>query len=200
VLPSAQLPQETPSPSPSPKKKKNDTDGDANGEPNDSGSGSAGGSTAPRTVGGVSDGSGDAGLQAPAYADLATVSIVDTGRARIVVDVGAGFPGRLAAGEVMGVGVDLYRGNGTESDYQVFADGSSEGWFAYLQTPGGFVEFPGTFLIGGRRMVFEVPWASIGAPPAGSFRSFIDWSKKATPINQFGQDLSPNSGKAPFRR
>lgn len=129
------------------------------------------------------------------------MTVIDTGRrARIVVDAGAPFPERLADGEVMGLGVDLFRGAGSESDYQVFADGSSEGWFAYLQTPRGFVSFPGSFLIGGRRMVFEVPWPALGRIRGDNFSAFLDWSKRAVPLNQSGQDRAPDSGTSPFRR
>jgi len=199
ILPSGQVPDDLVSPSPAKKKKGKTKDpGDTSEDTSDQGGGSP---TGPRTLAGVTDASGDAGLQAPDHADLAAVTVIDTGRrARIVVDAMAPFPNRLADGEVMGLGVDLFRGAGTESDYQVFADGSSEGWFAYLQTPQGFVSFPGSFLIGGRRMVFEVPWQALGRIRAGRVSAFLDWSKRAVPLNQVGQDRAPDSGTSPFQR
>ena len=154
-----------------------------------------------RSVGSVSDRTGDAGLQTPAYADLTDTHIIEIGTtARVVVDLAADLPGRLPAGEVMGVGVDLYTGGATESDYQLFADGSSEGWLAYLQGPNGFVRYPGSFLVGGRRMVFELPWSSLGNLRLGRFGAFADWSRRATPLNTAGQDHAPDGGTAAFRR
>ena len=154
-----------------------------------------------RVVGSASDGPGDAGLQAPGYADLLGVSLAEQGTTAIVtVDLAGTVPQKLANGEVMGIGVDLYLSGGGESDYQLFADGGSEGWFAYLQGPSGFVDYPGAFRLAGTRIVFEVPWSSLGAPTQGSFSSFVDWSQKATPINKVGQDQAPNSGTAGFSR
>jgi hypothetical protein len=147
----------------------------------------------------MEDGSGDAGLQAPDYADLRAVTILDTGqRVRVVVDLGGGIPKRLGDGEVMGLGVDLYRRTNSESTYQLFADGSSEGWFAYLQTPEGFVAFPGAFQVGGSRMAFTVPWSAVRG--SRQVRTFVDWSQRAVPLNRVGQDAAPNSGTAPIAR
>ena len=145
----------------------------------------------------VADAKGDAGLQAPDYADLVSLAIESNGRdARITVDVAANLSATLADGEVMGIGVDLYRTvDAKESDYQLFADGGSDGWFAYLQTPQGFVKFPGEFRLGGGRLVFEVPLESIGGLTATATSTFLDWSRARTLINEAESDRAPDSGR-----
>jgi hypothetical protein len=111
-------------------------------------------------------------------------------------------PSKLPRDETMGVGVDFYRtGTQTESDYQLFADGEPDGWFAYLQGPDGkFVRYPGTFGVGGRRLEFTVPWSALGSPASGSFTAFADWTRDTSPTNVSGQDHAPNLGKASFTR
>lgn len=154
-----------------------------------------------RVVGSAADPGGDAGLQAPAYSDLLGVTVAEQGSTAIVtVDVGGSIPGQLGNGEVMGLGVDLFLSSSGESDYQLFADGSREGWFAYLHGPGGFAAYQGAFRLAGSRMVFEVPWSALGDARGGTFSSFVDWSRKATPINETGEDHAPNGAGASFRR
>lgn len=149
----------------------------------------------------MADPAGDAGLLTPPYVDVVRVSVEDNGSAaRVVVDVAGALPARLAADEVAGVGVDLYVGDRLTSDYQLFADGSSEGWFAYLYAEGNIVRYPGSFAVGGSRMVFEVPWTTIGERSVARFSAFYDWSKDAVPVNRVGEDHAPTTGTAPLRR
>lgn len=156
-----------------------------------------------RSVGSADDRANDAEGDPPPFADLASVTIEDDGsNVRVRVWFHGDVPTRLAAEETMGVGVDFFRGaTQIESDYQLFADGQPEGWFAYLQTPKGFVRFPGRFGIGGRRLEFVVPWSAIGSPSSrGYFSAFADWSRDEAPVNRFGEDHVPNLGKASFTR
>lgn len=119
---------------------------------------------------------GDHGLGAD-YGDLTGFGVVDTGdAARLTVTVAATIPARLADGEVMGVGVDVYRTDDRESDYQVFLDGGSDGWVAYLQTPRGFTRFPGSFSLAGNRLVVTVPWSALGGERDASVAAFVDWT------------------------
>ncbi|HVE47494.1 MAG TPA: hypothetical protein VNA57_12210 [Acidimicrobiales bacterium] len=147
------------------------------------------------------DPAGDAGLLTPPYVDVVRVSIEDDGsRARVVVDVAGALPQQLPADEVAGVGVDLYVGDRPSSDYQVFADGSPDGWFAYLYAEGDLVRYPGSFALGGSRMVFELPWNTVGDRAVARFSAFYDWSKDAVPVNRVGEDHAPATGTAPLRR
>ena len=148
----------------------------------------------------VTDATGDGGLQAPDYADLVRIVIESDGRdARVTIDAAATFPDPPASGEVIGIGVDLYKdAEATESDYQLFADGGDDGWFAYLQTPQGFVEYPGSFRLGGGRLVFQVPLASIGGLSAKAADCFLDWSQAGTVVNAAASDRAPNTGRAPI--
>jgi hypothetical protein len=131
-----------------------------------------------------------------------SVSIEDNGDdARVIVDVATDIPATLAEGEVMGIGVNLVRDpNQSESDFQLFADGGSDGWFAYLQTPDGFIDYPGQFRLGGNRIVFQVPWVSIGGMPSGEFDAFVDWSRERPVLNAAASDRAPNRGRASFTR
>jgi hypothetical protein len=144
---------------------------------------------------------GDQGQDGPAYSDLRQVLVEDEGRsARVTVSVGADLPTRLASGEVMGIGVDLYRMGQAESDYQLFADGETDGWTAYLQTPKGFVAYPGTFTLAGDRLVFTVAWSALGAPHQGEIAAFADWSRKAVVTTVDASDKAPDTGRAPLGR
>lgn len=152
-----------------------------------------------RQLADVADRTGDAGLQARPYGDLVRLRLDDDGtRARFTVEVAGDIPSSLAGGEVMGIGVDLYRGTDEESEYQVFADGGSDGWHAYLDTPSGIVQYPGTFEMGGNTLVFTVPWSSLGGRRTGSVAAFADWSKgRAAVVADASQDHAPDRGSTP---
>lgn len=148
-----------------------------------------------RTVATSSDPRGDHGAQGPAYADLVTLR-VDRGTRtmRFVVDVAGDLPAALAAGEVEGIGVDLYRGLGLESAYQVFVDGGSDGWRAFFQRGTEFVAYPGTFRLGGGRLELVVPLDAFtdGAPERAS--AFADWSRRTETGTRNSEDLLPELG------
>lgn len=163
------------------------------------------GSAAPfRRVGETADRTNDTEGSGPPYADLVAVTIDDDGtNARVTVAFDGNVPARLPADETMGVGVDFFRSaTQIESDYQLFADGQPEGWFAYLQTPGGkFVKYPGRFGVGGNRIEFVVPWSALGSPASGLFTAFADWTRDGGTLNNpFSEDHVPNLGKASFSR
>jgi hypothetical protein len=177
------------------------------GGPSSSGapSGGAAGGTAEgpyHAVGTATDVRADAGAGTPAYADLVAVTVEDDGtRARVTVRFAGAVPNVLPPDETEGVGVDFYATAAqTESDYQLFADGEPDGWYAYLQTPKGFVKYPGRFGVGGDRLVFTVPWSALGSPSAGSFTAFSDWTRDTSPANLAGQDHAPSLGKASYTR
>jgi hypothetical protein len=155
-------------------------------------------------VGSVSDTSGDQGLEGPTYADLRTVRVEDDGtHARVTVTLGAALPLNAKARESLGFGVDFSRtALQNESDYQLFADGGTDGWFAYLQTPKGFVRYPGSFAISGTRLVFTVPWSALGGRRQGRFSAFADWSQGGRPGtlggNATSQDLAPELGTVTY--
>ncbi|MDX6274355.1 MAG: hypothetical protein QOJ92_1565 [Frankiales bacterium] len=171
--------------------------------------GSSGGGPGPaapyRAVTTTSDLQHDNDPSSPAYADLLSVGIEDDGtHARVTVTVRGTLPARAAADEVMGIGVDLYRqGNvGRESDYQLFADGEPSGWYAYLQTPKGFVRYPGQFALGGGRLVFTVPWSAIGSPHSGRFSGYVDWTRSSSAVtgNDASNDYAPTVGTSAYSR
>jgi hypothetical protein len=150
------------------------------------------------------DGANDAGLGSPAYADLRMVTLADNGTSlRVTVEMDGALPAATATGESMGIGVDLYRAaTKRESDYQLFADGESDGWFAYLDTPRGFVRYPGTFALGGRTLVFTVPWSSVGNPQSGRTSAFADWTQRSSAPtgNPSSNDYVPTLGTTNYSR
>jgi len=150
------------------------------------------------------DTANDAGLGAPAYADLRSVTLADNGSSlRVTVEMNGTLPPAAASGESIGIGVDLYRAaTKRESDYQLFADGESDGWFAYLDTPRGFVHFPGTFALGGRTLVFTIPWASVGNPQTGRTSAFADWTQHSSAAtgNPSSNDYVPTLGTTSYSR
>ncbi|MDQ1685826.1 MAG: hypothetical protein QOC82_2563 [Frankiaceae bacterium] len=157
-----------------------------------------------RTFVTMPDGASDAGLGAPAYADLRSVTLADNGASlRVTVEMNGALPHATATGESMGIGVDLYRAaTKRESDYQLFADGEPDGWFAYLDTPKGFVRYPGTFALGGRTMVFTVPWSSVGNPRTGRTSAFADWTQRSSAAtgNPSSNDYVPTLGTTNYSR
>lgn len=154
-----------------------------------------------RIVGSIEDPAGDQGLEGPDHADIRRVTVEDDGRrARIRVEVAATLPTPPDDPEVIGLGVDLLEQDSGESAYQLFADGGSDGWFAYLQTPEGFVEYPGQFRVGGAVVEFVIPWEAIGSPTRGPFSGFLDWSRERPVANAAASDRAPDSGDASFDR
>lgn len=141
------------------------------------GSGPAGTATASWTpVRLATDARGDHG-RGPSYADLTSLALEDDGtHLRLTVELGGTVPGRLADGEVQGIGVDLYRASGQESDFQVFLDGGAHGWRGYLQTPRGFVKYVGTLGVDGRTLVSVIPWSALDGRQDAQVSAFSDWS------------------------
>jgi hypothetical protein len=163
----------------------------------------SGGGPAPaapfRQLAAATDGTGDHGLGGKPYADLTAVRVEDDGTsARLSVEVAGAVPSPLPEGETMGVGIDLYRA-GAESDYQVFADGGSDGWRAYFQDHEVFKPFPGRFELGGNRLVFVVPWSALGGRTSGAVAAFADWTKNdLVVVASTTQDKVPDRGHTPF--
>ena len=152
----------------------------------------------------LTDPAGDAGLDAPAYVDLRAVTLADNGSSlQVTVAVNGPIPRTTDADDTVGIGVDLYRpGTARESDYQLFADGEPDGWYAYLDTPRGFVRYPGSFSNTGDRFVFTVPLSAVGSPRAGRVSAFADWSRKATGVtgNKASNDYAPTLGTTTYSR
>lgn len=174
------------------------------------GAGSPGGSTnstslVVRQVGTVDDASGDMGDDGKSYGDAVSLVIEEIGpKARITLTMTGDIPNPLPSQEVMGIGVDFFsRTDERDSSYQLFADGSDEGWFGYLQAPSGLVEFKGTLAIGGNRLVFEIPWSELGGIKGSQFSCFVDWSGPPGLIDALGkasEDHAPDSGRASLSR
>jgi len=136
----------------------------------------------------------------PAYSDVTRLQLEDDRtRARLTVDVAADLPARLAEGEQMAVGVDLFRGGGTESDYQLYARGNDEGWLAWLDTPSGLVDYPGSFELGANRLVFTVPWSALGGRRPGAFSVFAEWEQaRVAVVADESKDFAPDRGAQSF--
>lgn len=157
-----------------------------------------------RPVGTTMDPSGDIGTDGKGYGDATSLSIEEVGsKARITLRMASAIPNPLPSQEVMGIGVDFFSSEDSfDSDYQLFADGSDEGWFGYLQAPTGLVEFQGTLSIGGNRLVFEIPWSELGDMRGSRFSCFVDWAGRGLVdvLSEATEDHVPDSGRAPFSR
>jgi hypothetical protein len=153
-------------------------------------------------VASVSDPANDEEGAGPPWADLVGVSISDNGEnARFTITMAGVLPGRVPDGQTFGAGVDLFRTlTQVESDYQLFIDGGSDGWFAYLSSGKKYVRYPGTLGIGAEQIVFTVPWSSIGNRTSGRYSAFVDWSRARTGDNEFSEDHAPALGTASYAR
>lgn len=141
----------------------------------------------------VTDPAGDPdGQTPPPYGDVVALRLEDNGtQARFTVELAGDVPTRLAAGEQVAVGVDVWRG-GTESDYQLYARGNDEGWLAWLDTPSDLVPYPGTFELGDNKLVFTVPWSSLGGRRAGSLSVLVEREQdKAVVLADASADRAP---------
>lgn len=155
--------------------------------------------TAWRSVLRLSDPPSDLGLtRSPPYADFTGMRIEDGGkRARLTVTLAGRVPARLPDGEVVGIGIDVFRANTRESDYQVFLDGGADGWRAFLHTPEGLARFPGTLAVSGRQLISEMPWSSLGGRASGRVSAFADWSAQGA-VNPSSHDILPDAGTRRF--
>jgi hypothetical protein len=151
----------------------------------------------------ITDRTGDHGVFGPPQSDLTAVTIETNDVAvRITVTLAGDVPSTLAATDVEGIGVDLFRPGNTDrgrSDSQVFATGDASGWYGYLSV--GKAEprpMPGSLTIDGAKVVFEVPIEELHAPPRGSFSGFVDFSRDATPTNRSTEDHAPDLGTSPY--
>jgi hypothetical protein len=141
----------------------------------------------------LDDPAGDHG-NGPAYADLRQVGLYENGgELAVTVSLAGAVPARLADREVQGVGIDLFRSGSDESDYQVFLDGGGHGWRAFLRSPDGFVEFPGSFTVRGRDLRVVVPWSSLGGRADAEVSVFSDWSSGVGRLSADGTPRVPVS-------
>ncbi|MFZ6004464.1 MAG: hypothetical protein ACOYXM_11095 [Actinomycetota bacterium] len=153
----------------------------------------------PRRLALQKDAAGDAGAQAPAYADLVSIELVDTGGAlRATLTAAGPIPRELEDSQAAGIGLDLFAGAGRESDYQIFLEGAADGWFAYLESPAGLEHFVGTFELDADRFVVEVPWESLGNQRAGKLSVFADWSSALLTLAVSSEDHAPDNGRVAY--
>jgi hypothetical protein len=134
----------------------------------------------------VGDRTGDHGPEGPAWADLTAVEFVELGNdLRVTLQFAGALPATPAEGEVPLIGVNIGEG---EDGYQLFVEGGGQSWAAYLQTPQGFVQYPGTFQLGGRSIVLQVPFNAVGSPTRAPVRVFVEWSRKRLLLNATSED------------
>lgn len=153
------------------------------------------------TIARIDDPEGDVGLEGPDWADIVGLVLEDDGATlRVTIDFADDLPAALGEDEVVGIGVDLLREDDGESRYQLFVDGGSDGWYAYFQRHDGFMAFPGTFSLGGARIVLTIPAEVIGNPVQGDWRSFLDWSGRGLVLRPVAHDGAPDEGWHDFRR
>lgn len=137
----------------------------------------------------LSDARGDHGIEGPAWVDLVTFEFVDLGsELEVTLRFAAELPSAPPDGEVPLIGVDILEQESGESAYQLFVEGGGQQWGAHLQTPQGFVPFPGTFVIGGRAMTLTLPWNTLGSPTRGPVRAYVEWSRERLLINPTSRD------------
>ena len=121
----------------------------------------------------VADTAGDHGEQGPDWADLASAEMTEIANdLRVTLRYHGELPATPPKGEVPLVGVDI-----GDEGYQLFVEGGGESWTAYLDTPEGFVEYPGTFRLAGSALVLQVPFSAVGSPTRAPVRVFAEWSR-----------------------
>lgn len=146
------------------------------------------------------DRAGDAGIQARPYGDATRVRIEDDGaRGRFTVELAAVIPTPLGPDEQLRVGVDLDHGGNVESEFQLFAQGNSEGWRAWLTEDEQTVDYQGTFQLGGNRLVFTVPWSALGGRKSGKLDVFVEWDGPGAVLAETSRDFVPDNSQASYQ-
>lgn len=121
----------------------------------------------------VSDRVGDHGARGPDWADLRSLELVEIANdLRVTIRFEGQLPSQPPEGEVPLIGVNI-----GDEGYQLFVEGGGESWAAYLDTPDGFVAYPGTFELAGRALVLQVPFNAVGSPTRAPVRTFVEWSR-----------------------
>lgn len=134
----------------------------------------------------VGDRASDHGPEGPDWTDLTAVELAELGNdLRVTLQFAGALPSTPAEGEVPLIGVDIGTG---DDGYQLFIEGGGQSWEAYLQTPQGFVEYPGTFRLGGRSIVLQVPFNAVGSPTRAPVTVFVEWSRDRLVLNATSQD------------
>ncbi|MCA1840465.1 MAG: hypothetical protein ABR507_08550 [Actinomycetota bacterium] len=147
----------------------------------------------------ASDQSGDHGTAAPGYADIVSLRLSDDGTSlHVTVRFAQDVPARLPQDTTMGLGIDLYSGQTRESDQQLFADGSTDGWTGYLYGVSGESTSNIPAIVSGPEITLRVEWAKIGGRKGGYVSAFCDWSHRSGIFNEAGEDHVPDSGRLGF--
>ena len=121
----------------------------------------------------VADAPGDHGPRGPDWSDLRSVELVEVGNdVRVTLRFEGELPAAPPEGEVPLIGVDI-----GEEGYQLFVEGGGQSWAAYLDTPEGFAEYPGSFQLVGSALVLQVPFSAVGSPTRAQVRAFVEWSR-----------------------
>lgn len=135
----------------------------------------------------VTDAAGDHGARGPDWADLRALELEEVGEdLRVTARFSGPLPAAPPEGEVPLMGIDI-----GDQGYQLFVEGGGGAWAAYLDTPDGFVEYPGTFELAGRAMVLQVPFNALGSPTRAPVRAFVEWSRDqglVAPVNPTSED------------
>lgn len=136
----------------------------------------------------VGDRAGDHGLRGPDWADLTSVELVELGDdLRVTLRFDGQVPSSPPEGQVPLINVDIGEG---DRAYQlhVGSDGTGEGWAAYLHTPQGLVQYPGTFELAGAAIVLQVPFNAVGSPTRAPVRVLVEWSEDRALLNASSED------------
>ena len=148
----------------------------------------------------VADRTGDHGLSGKPFGDMVSVRAEDNGTsARFTVSVAGDIPAVLPTEETLGIGVNIDRKlDDRDSDFQVYALGTEEGWLAYYFDGSTQRQFPGTFELGANKVVFVVSWAALGGRSPSQMSVFCDWSGSGTLLTPSSEDHTPDRGTTPL--
>lgn len=150
-----------------------------------SGDGGAPQASTPVVLLAVADAAGDHGARGPDWTDLRALELVEVGNdLRVTLRFGGQLPAAPPEGEVPLIAVDI-----GDDGYQLFVEGGGESWAAYLDTPQGFVAYPGTFELAGSAIVLQVPFNAVGSPTRAPVRAWVEWSRDSGVIGA----LNPTS-------
>jgi hypothetical protein len=136
----------------------------------------------------------------PAYTDIVAAGIQGGAETvRLTITVNDQVPKRMPDADTFFSVDTSIEGKG--KPYSVYADGTANGWTAYVTHGGDTRKLPGAFHIEGDTTVIEVPWSVIGGQRRFRWSAETSWSRTTLTSTYYSFDEAsrPNGARYPGR-
>jgi hypothetical protein len=133
----------------------------------------------------------------PAYTDIVAAGIEGSGQTlRLTITVNDQVPRRMPDADTF-FSVDTTI-DGEGKPYSVYADGTANGWTAYVSHDGESRKLPNVFHIEGATTVIEVPWNVIGGQRRFRWSAQTSWSRSTLTRTYYSFDEASRGNGARY--